>query len=155
MREELDTVDQKLLREVQANCMLSADELGERCGASPSTVLRRLKRMRDEGVITAEVAVVEARKIGRPLHMIVGIRLERDDAKIVETFVRQMREHPAVMQCYFVTGSADYIVHITARDMDEYNEFVQTLVANPHVSMTETNVVIKPIKAGLRVPIGE
>lgn len=153
---DLDTVDKKILRAVQANCMLSAEELGEVCGASPSTVLRRLKRMRDAGIITAEVAVVDPRKVGRPLLMIVGLQLERDDARIASAFVRQMREHPAVMQCYFVTGPADYIIHVSARDMDEFNEFVQThLIANPHVLMTATSVVVSPLKVGLIVPIAD
>jgi Lrp/AsnC family leucine-responsive transcriptional regulator len=152
---ELDPIDKKILRAVQANCTLSTDELGVSCGASPSTVLRRLKRLRDTGVITAEVAIVDPKKIGRPLLMIVGVRLERDDTKVAAAFVRQMRDHPAVMQCYLATGSVDYIIHISARDMDEYNEFVQTLISNPHVSMTETNVVINTIKTGLRVPIDD
>ncbi|MEQ1864184.1 MAG: Lrp/AsnC family transcriptional regulator [Micropepsaceae bacterium] len=106
-------------------------------------------------MITAEVAIVDPKKIGRPLLMIVGVRLERDDAKVAAAFVRQMRDHPAVMQCYLATGSVDYIIHISARDMDEYNEFVQTLISNPHVSMAETNVVINAIKVGLRVPIDD
>lgn len=152
---DLDSIDKKILRAVQANCTLSAEELGVSCGASPSTVLRRLKRLRDTGVITAEVAIVDPKKIGRPLLMIVGVRLERDDAKVAAAFVRQMRDHPAVMQCYLATGSVDYIIHISARDMDEYNEFVQTLISNPHVSMAETNVVINAIKVGLRVPIDD
>jgi Lrp/AsnC family transcriptional regulator, leucine-responsive regulatory protein len=151
---ELDPVDKRILRAVQTNCALSADELGQLCGASPSTALRRLKRLRDGGVITAEVAVVDPKKVGRPLLLIVGLRLDRDDAPIAAAFVRRMREHPAVTQCYFVTGSADYIIHISARDMDEYNGFVQTqLVSNPHVRMTETNVVISPLKVGLKVLI--
>ena len=88
--------------------------------------------------------------------MIIGLRLERDDARIAGEFMRRMREHPAVMQCYFVTGSADYIIHISAADMDEFNAFVQAeLVANPHVAVTETNVVINALKVGLKIPIAD
>lgn len=153
-RMDLDQIDKRILRAVQANCALGADELGDLCGASASTASRRLKRLRDEGVISAEVAVVDPKKIGRPLLLIVGLRLDRDDTHIAAAFVREMREHPAVMQFYFVTGSADYIIHISARDMDEYNHFVQTqLISNPHVCMTETNVVISPLKVGLKLPI--
>lgn len=153
---DLDPIDRKILRAVQENCMLSADELGAISDASPSTALRRLKRLRDAGIITAEVAVIDPKKVGRPLLMIVGLQLERDDARVAAAFVRQMREHPAVMQCYFVTGAADYILHVSARDMDEFNEFVQThLVANPHVLMTATSVVVSPLKVGLKVPIAD
>lgn len=152
---DLDAIDRKILRAVQDDCTLSAEALGDACGASPSTALRRLKRLRDDGVITAEVAILDARKVGRPLSMIVGVRLE-DDAAIAASFVREMREHEAVMQCYFVTGSADYILHVSAADMEEYDAFVQTcLIANPAVSMTETHVVIRPVKVGLKAPIAE
>jgi Lrp/AsnC family leucine-responsive transcriptional regulator len=131
-----------------------ADELADVSGVSPSTALRRLKRLRDAGVIKAEVAVLDPRKVGKPLHMIVAVRLERDDGHAVRVFIDQIRRHPAVTQCYFVTGSADYVLHMSVSDMDEFNEFVQQkLIANPHVAATETNVVIKAIKAGLAIPI--
>lgn len=151
----IDVIDRKILRIVQSNCMISADELGQTCGASPSTVLRRLNRLRAAGVIVEETATVDPKKVGRPLLMVVGVRLDRDNARVAEAFVRQLREHPAVMQAYFVTGSADYIIHISARDMDDYNAFVQTLIANPHVALTETNVVISALKVSLRVPIDD
>jgi Lrp/AsnC family transcriptional regulator, leucine-responsive regulatory protein len=150
---ELDAIDSKILRAVQANCLISADELSETCGASPSTVIRRLKRLRDTGVIREEVAILEPKAVGRPLQMFIGVRLWHDDEKVAAAFIRQMREHPAVMQFYFVTGSTDYIVLISARSMDDYNAFVQLLVENPRIHFTETNVVINALKVGLKVPI--
>jgi Lrp/AsnC family transcriptional regulator, leucine-responsive regulatory protein len=153
LRMHIDVIDRKILRAMQSNCRISADDLSQTCGASPSTVLRRLNRLRAAGVIVEETATVDPKKVGRPLLMVVSVRLDRDNATAAEAFVRQLREHSAVMQAYFVTGSADYIIHISARDMDEYSAFVQTLVANPYVVLTETNVVISAIKVGLRVPI--
>lgn len=153
---DLDNIDRKILRAVQANCLIGAEDLGAAANISPSTALRRLKRLRDTGVITAEVAIVDPRKVGRPLQMIVTLRLERDDLRIAAAFVQRMRAHPAVMQCFFVTGSTDYIVHLSVVDMDEFNAFVQSeLVSDPNVAMTETHVVITPVKVGLAVPIGE
>ncbi len=151
---DLDATDKRLLRAVQNNCAIGADELAEIGGVSASTALRRMKRLRDLGVIREEVAVIEPKKVGRPLQMFVGLRLERDNAQIAGALVQKMREHHAVMQCYFVTGAVDYILHISAADMDEFNAFVQTqLIANPHVVVTETNVVISPLKVGLKVPV--
>lgn len=152
----LDRVDRKILRAVQSNCMLGTDELSNLCDASPSTILRRLKKMRKAGVITSEVALVDPKMVGRPLLFILGVRLERDDADVAADFTRKLKENPAVMQCFLVTGAADYIVHVSAKDMEEYERFVQSmLISNPHVTMTETNVVISPLKLGLSVPIDE
>ena len=153
---ELDRTDRRILRIIQKDCTVGAEALGEQCGASPSTILRRLKRLRDLGVVTAEVAVVDPKKVGRPLMMIVGVRLQGEDAKAAADFVQTMRSHPAVMQCYFVTGEADYIIHLSVIDMEEFNAFVQdNLIANPHVQVTATNVVISPLKVGLTVPIAD
>lgn len=151
---DLDAVDKRILRAVQTKCTLNADELADVSGVSPSTALRRLKRLRDGGVIKAEVAVLDPRQVGKPLQMIVAVRLERDDGRAVRAFIDQMQRHPAVTQCYFVTGSADYVLHLAVADMDEFNEFVQQkLIANPHVAATDTHVVINPIKVSLAVPI--
>src|SRR5688500_16470008 len=116
---ELDRIDRKILAAVQADCTIGAEALGELCGASPSTALRRLRKMRAAGVIVAEVAVVDGRKVDRGLLMIVGVRLEREDARIAAEFRRRLEAHPAVMQLYFVTGSADYILHVSAATMAE------------------------------------
>ena len=149
----LDAADRRLLRTVQEDCLMPADQVGERCGMSASTVLRRLKRLRKLGVIRAEAAVVDPRKVGKPLQFIIGVRLEGEDAQIARAFLDRVRFNPLVTQCYFVTGSADYVLHVCARDMEEYNGFVQDLVSDPHVAMSETHVVIDPVKVSLAVPI--
>lgn len=150
----LDNVDKNILRAVQRNCLIGADEIAESAHTSASTVLRRLKKMRETGIITKESAHVDPAKVGRPLLMIVGVRLINDDAKIAADFVRQLRQHHAVMQCFFVTGSVDYIIHFSARDMAEYEQFVQgMLIANPDVGISETNVVINALKLDVAVPI--
>lgn len=151
----LDAADKRLLRIVQQDCALAAEELGVRCGMSASTVLRRLKRLRATGVIRQQAAILDPRKIGRPLQLIVGVKLIQEDGPAVAAFLDRIRANPIVTQCYFVTGSADYIIHISARDMDDYNEFVQELVSDPHIGMSETSVVINPVKVSLAMPIDD
>jgi Lrp/AsnC family leucine-responsive transcriptional regulator len=151
---DLDSIDRRILRAMQLKCTLNADELAQASGVSPSTALRRLRRLRDARVIVSEVAIVDPKKLGRPLQMIASLKLKGEDAKAATAFRRQMCEDPMVMMCYFVTGSADYVVHVTASDMSEFNDFVQSrLVANPHVVFSETNVVIEAVKVGLALPI--
>lgn len=149
----LDAADRRLLRIIQRDASRSAEEIGAQCGMSASTALRRLKRLRAAGVIRSEAAVLDPVKVGRPLLLIMGVRLEREDAAIIQNFLDRVIADPAVMQCYFVTGSSDYILHISARDMDEYEAFLRELISHPHVAMSETHVVIKAIKVSLSVPI--
>ena len=151
---QLDRIDRKILAAVQADCTIGAEALAELCATSPSTALRRLRKLRAAGVIRAEVAVVDGGKVDRSLLMIVGVRLERDDARVAAEFRRRLQAHPAVMQMYFVTGSADYILHVSAGTMEEYDAFIEAeLVSDPNVAMTETHVVIRPLKVGLSLAI--
>lgn len=153
---QLDTIDRKILRAIQYDCMLGADALSEQCGASSSTILRRIKRMRTSGVITGEVAIVDPKKVGRPILLILGIRLENEKVDTAAKFIKAMRQHQAVTQCFFVTGSMDYILHLSVRDMSEYENFIRDSVTpNHHVKLTETNVVVNAIKTGMTVPIDE
>src|SRR3546814_7803259 len=98
--QRLDEFDRRLLALVQANARLTAEQLGERVGLSASACQRRLKRLRETGVIEAEIAVVAPEAVGRALTMIVEVSLEREHPHIVEAFKKSMRATPEVMQCY-------------------------------------------------------
>ena len=150
----LDGLDRRLLRATQERCTLTADELAERCGTSPSTALRRMNRLRSSGIIMDEVAVVDGRWVGRPLTVIVRLRLEREDGRAVQAFINRVARHEAVQQFYFVTGTTDYVLILSLSSMEEYDEFLQqNLVSDPIVVMSDTNVVIRPLKRTLAVPI--
>ena len=150
----LDTLDQRILSEVQRDCAMSAARLAEMCGTTESTALRRLKRLRRDGVIRGEVALVDGQKLGRGLLLFVSVRLEREDGGSVKAFLDGIIKYPGVMQMYFVTGSADYIIMLSLRSMAEYDAFLQQhLVPNPVVIMSDTNVVIKALKMSLAIPI--
>ncbi|WP_310467111.1 Lrp/AsnC family transcriptional regulator [Sphingomonas sp.] len=152
----MDSLDRRILRTVQADCALSAAELGERCGTTESTALRRLNRLRRDGVIRGEVALVDGAKAGCGLMLFVSVRLEREDGPGVRAFVERVRGHPNVMQFYFVTGTSDYVILLAVRTMEEYDAFLQEhLVPDPLVVLSDTNVVIRPLKMTLAVPIDE
>ena len=152
----MDALDRRLLREVQRDCSQSALELADRCGTTESTALRRLRRLKRDGIIKREVAIVDGPKIGRGLLLWVSVRLEREDSRAVRQFTEAVTRHPDVLQFYFVTGSADYLIILAVRDMQDYDLFLQThLVPNPIVIMSDTNVVIRPLKVTTELPIDE
>ena len=135
---------------------MSAAQLGERCGTTESTALRRLNRLRRTAVIRSEVAIVDGEKVGRGLLLFVSVRLEREDGSAATAFIERVRANPDVLQFYFVTGSSDYLILLSARSMADYDRFLQTeLVPDPMVIMSDTNVVIRPLKMSLALPIDE
>ena len=151
---KLDAIDRRLLAAIQVDSSQSAQRLAGRVGISPSAAQRRLKRLRDSGVVRQEIAVVSHEAVGRPLLLVVEVRVENDHEPEATAFVRRLERAPEVMQCYYVTGRADYVLLCSFRDMSEYETFSQAMfVENPNVVSFETSVVIKPLKVGLQVPV--
>ena len=156
MTRDLDALDRRILRELQRDCAQSAAVLAERCGTTESTALRRIRALRKSGTIRAEVAVLNPAKLGRGLQLFVRVRLEREGGEGARTFVERVKLHPDVIQFFFVTGTSDYLIMLSARTMEDYERFVQEqLVSDPQVVMSDTNVVIRPLKWSLEIPIDE
>ena len=152
----MDALDRRILREVQRDSSGSAAELAERCGTTESTALRRLKRLRDSKTIYSEVALVDPVKVGRGLLVWVTVRLEREDGPGVKSLIDRVKSHPDVLQFHFVTGTSDYLILLTVRTMEEYDAFLQEhLVPDPLVVMSDTNVVVRPLKMSTIIPIDE
>jgi Lrp/AsnC family leucine-responsive transcriptional regulator len=151
---EFDTFDLKLLSILQLSTRGTAEELAQQVGLSPSACLRRVRRLREGGVIEAEVAVLAPRKVGRELTMVVQVALERERADIMDAFKRAMRATPEVMQCFYVTGDIDFILIVTMPSMEEYEQFTDRFFfQNPNVRRFTTMVVMDRVKVGLAVPI--
>ncbi|WP_011581743.1 MULTISPECIES: Lrp/AsnC family transcriptional regulator [Chelativorans] len=152
----LDRADVALLRAVQINNRLSSEELAEIAHLSPTACQRRLKRLRAEGVIESDVAIVSPKAVGRPIIMVVSVSLERERADIIDKFKRAIRKSPEVMTGYYVTGDADFVLVITARDMETYEAFTRRFFyENPDIKNFKTLVVMDRVKAGLAIPIEE
>lgn len=153
-RAKLDGFDIKLLNAVQRDNRITADDLSSAVGLSSSACLRRLKRLRKEGVIESEIAVVSPDAIGQTLTMVVEVTLERERPDILDDFKKSMRMTPEVMQCYYVTGEIDFILIVTARNMQEYEAFTQRFFFdNPNIQRFHTLVVMDRVKVGLSVPL--
>ena len=154
MRENLDEFDLKILDLVQHNNRLSAEEIAEKAFLSPSAVQRRLRRLRQSGVIEAEVAVISPEAIGRNLIAIVEVVLEREKPPILAEFKELMLNAAEVMQCYYITGDADFVVIMTAKTMQDYDAFARRFFSeNPYVRRFRTSIVISRVKSGLTVPL--
>src|SRR5438874_1940376 len=150
----LDKLDARLLDLVQRNNRLSSEELGALVGLSASGVQRRLKRMRADGLIEADVAIVSPKAVGRHVTLLVLISFERDASDTAERFKQAVRNMPEVMSGFLVTGEADFVLMVTAKDMDEYAEFKRRLVSeHSEIKRVESIVVLDRIKTGFTVPI--
>lgn len=154
MPADLDDIDRRLLELLQRNNRLTADELGEKAGISRSSVQRRMQRYRSEGIIEADISVLSAKAVGRPLTFIVEVELERERTDLLDEFRRSMMALEDVQQCYYVTGHTDFILVVTSQDMATYEEFSrQVFTDNPNIRRFHSNVVVNRLKVGLNVPL--
>ena len=155
MSRSLDIFDRKLLEQVQRDADLSADVLGAQIGLSGSAVLRRLKRLKADGTIAANVALVDPARVGRPTHFIVALEVERERPELMSRLRQWLGGEDQVQQAFYVTGSADFILVITAPDVESYDALMNRLMAdNPNVRRFTTNVALGVSKRGLFVPVG-
>lgn len=150
----LDRFDLALLELVQRDNRLTSDALSERVGLSATAVQRRLKRLRAEGVIEADVAIVSPRAVGQRIHMLVMVSLERERADIIDRFKKNIRATPEVMNGYYVTGEADFLLVVTARNMEDYEAFTRRFFYdNPDIKNFKTMVIMDRVKAGFVLPL--
>ena len=154
MNDGLDEFDLKLLDAIQRNTRLTAAQLAEKVCLSPSAVQRRLNRLRKRKVIEAEVAIVSPEALGQTLTAIVQVTLDTDRPNVVEKFQQAIQAAPEVMQAYYVTGNADYILVITARNMADYEAFARKFLSQrPHVKYFRTSIVMRCVKRGMTLPL--
>ena len=150
----LDSFDLAILARYQHDTQKPAKTLGEAIGLSPAAVQRRLKRLREGGVISAEVAVVSPDAVGLPVTCIVNVDLEREGALDLDRFSRKMEACTEVQQCYYVTGVADFVMVVVTADMRRYEAFTrEQLLEDANVKSFTTMVVLSRVKVGLSVPL--
>lgn len=127
----LDSLDLALLDQLQTDASLSNLELAKRVHASPPTCLRRVKRLRESGLIEREVALLHPQRLaahlGHGLTAIVEITLDRQDQQALEGFEQRVTPDAAVQQCYRVSPGPDFILVVHAADMPDYLALAQRL----------------------------
>ncbi|WP_372782921.1 Lrp/AsnC family transcriptional regulator [Phenylobacterium sp.] len=127
---ELDKTDRRLLKLLQENNQLTNLELAERAHLSPPTCLRRVRRLREEKVIVADVSLLDPQMVGKSLFVFIEVVLERQGEGVQSDFESRMEKTDEVMQCYMVSGHADFIVVVQVSDMNAYHRFVRSVLTN-------------------------
>ena len=121
---DLDEIDRRILASLQAHARLRNVELAEKVGLSASPCLRRVKRLEETGVIRGFATLVDPEAVGLPVSVFVQVTLERQSEAALETFESHIAEWPEVMECYLMTGDADYLLRVVAADLTAYQEFL-------------------------------
>lgn len=156
MAAKLDGLDRKLLTELQGDGGLTSDQLSERIGLSSSAISRRVRRLEADGIIERRVAIVDPSRVGHGALFIVGIEVERERPELVQSLRAWLQSKPSIQQTYYVTGTADYVMMVTAPDIAAFDTLMsEMMAANPNIRRFTTQVVMSTVKRGLFVPVDD
>ena len=146
---DLDRIDRRILRELQADGRLANAELSRRVGLSQAACHRRVRRLYDEGFVARTSAVIAADKVGLGALAIVGVVLDRSTPESFAAFEAAAGELPFVLECHLVAGDFDYFLKIRVKDIAGFNRLHgERLIALPGVRQTRTFFVMKEVKEG-------
>ncbi|WP_176594198.1 Lrp/AsnC family transcriptional regulator [Sphingobium sp. EM0848] len=151
---KIDDLDRKILAELQDNGRMTNQELSERVGLSPSPCLRRLKQLEADKVITRYVALVDPDSVGLGVTAFVRIRLDRQDDRQLTIFEEAVAGFPEVMECYLMTGDADYQLRVLVDDLRAFEDFLRyKLTRIAGVSQLTTSFALRPVVYKTALPL--
>ena len=121
---DLDQTDRRILGLLQTEAGINATEIGERIGLSQSACWRRIQRLRDEGVIKDQPAVLDREKVGLSTMVFAHVKLTSHGRSNLTDFAEAVRKYPEVLDCYVVLGNVDFLLRIVAENIKDYERFM-------------------------------
>ena len=145
----LDRFDREILALYQQDTRLPGERIGAQVGLSAAAVQRRLKRLRETGVIVAETAMLDCRQLGLGLTALVHVDLVDESARASHAFRDKVSARAEVQQCYGVAGPVDYVLVVVVQDLPAYDAFCEAcLLHDPNVRSFTTQIVLDAAKRG-------
>ncbi len=152
---DLDAIDRKILTILQTDGRIANVELAEKAGLSASPCARRVKQLEDTGIISRYAALIDQKAVGLPVNVFVNVTLERQVEGALQNFETEILKRPEVMECYLMTGEADYFLRVVVADLDAYERFlVEHLTRVPGIANIKSSFALKQIGYRTELPIG-
>ena len=152
----LDRFDIAILDILQTDNTTPQRVIAQAVSLSAPAVQRRIQRLKDSGVIRANVAVLDPVKVGKPLTIVLEVHLDNERPDRTAPLRARIATEDAVQQCYNVTGEADYLLVVNVASMADYEALTQRLLeGDDNVRRFRTSVALGSLKTGMRVPLGQ
>jgi len=123
--EKLDQIDKHILELLQLDAKLNVKQIASKIGLTTTPTYERIKRLERDGIIKKYIAVLDHRKIGKSLEVLCNVSLSSHSKEKIKKFEEEISRIDDVMNCYHVTGDADYLLKILVSDIDEYQLFLR------------------------------
>lgn len=151
---ELDRIDRAILAALQKDGRLPIAKLAERVGLSETPCARRLKRLESDGYIEGYRALLARRQLELGVVAFAQVRFSVHDRALSDRFEREVQGIERIVSCHNVSGTADYLLQIVVRDLDEYGVFMRDVLRTlPGVTAVESMLSLREIKRDTSLPI--
>ena len=151
---KLDTIDIRILNELQIDSSHSNVELAKRVHLSPSPCLMRVKALKDKGVIRNYVALADPKVLGLGLNVFISISLKEQSKEALAEFEKRISEHDEVMECYLMTGDSDYLIRVAVADMDALEKFIlEQLTPIAGIEKIRSSFALKQVRYKTALPL--
>ena len=148
----LDATDRAILELLQVNCKQPLAAIGQKVGLSAPAVMERIHKLEEAGVVTAYVALVDARRVGRDVTAFIGI--STDHPRAIGTLEREIAAIDDVLECHHVTGVYTFVVKLKAQNTEALEALIERIRSLEGVSRTETMVVLSTAAERTRIALG-
>jgi len=150
----LDPIDRNILKHLQQDNRIANQDLAAAVGLSPPACLKRVRRLRESGVILADVAEVDPRALGYSVMVLAHLSLERPSEAVTVEFERKVRSMPNVLQCWKVAGDTDFTLLVCARSLEDYQSFARNVLANDvNLRDYRSDIVLGAVKRRAPIPV--
>ena len=149
-----DAIDRNILDRLQDDARLTNVELARAVNLSPSPCLARVRRLEESGLIRRYVTLLDPVKLGLTVSVLVQVTLEKQIEPALETFEKAIRTRPEVMECYLMTGDADYLLRVLVPDVPAFERFILDFLSRvPGVGNIKSSFALKQVKYQTALPL--
>jgi Lrp/AsnC family transcriptional regulator, leucine-responsive regulatory protein len=150
----VDALDYRILEALQHDGRIANVDLAHAVNLSPSPCLTRVRALEADGTIQRYVALLDPKKLGLTVSVLVQVTLERQIESALEVFERAVRERPEVMECYLMTGDADYLLRVVVPDVPAFERFILDFLSRvPGVGNIKSSFALKQVKYQTELPL--
>ena len=150
----MDPIDLRILEALQRNARITNVELARAASLSPSPCLARVRALEAGGTIARYVTLLDPKKLGLTVSVLVQVTLEKQVESALELFEKAVRERPEVMECYLMTGDADYLLRVLVADVPAFERFILDFLSRvPGVGNIKSSFALKQVKYQTALPL--
>lgn len=150
----MDAIDLRILDRLQQDARISNVDLAGAVNLSPSPCLARVRALEAAGYVDRYVTLLDAKKLGLTVSVLVQVTLEKQIESALEIFEKAVRERPEVMECYLMTGDADYLLRVLVPDVPAFERFILDFLSRvPGVGKIKSSFALKQVKYQTALPL--